>query len=326
MQHDSNVVTFKNSAIRYNHNLIYKRLTPPRSHTMKQILMKELAILPNAHKSPLHGILRNSDMVLPTTTTPETIYPCPDPPWTEQLWEIKNKGGQREKVKKDILKQVESEKEKGACIALIDGSFTPENGGGEAAVLDDIVASQAYGPREGISHYERETMALMIAIAMFTTMIIRDLREFKSLAIFSDSQAALELLANPLQPRTLQYLARFLRKSHQKLPSNFGITLYWKPGHEGIEQNEKADQAVKKVTEKSTTPTTLQVSLGGLLRHTKKILNISGVTTISPYKTTNKRTADSLNSPGKGTGRSGFSITMWTMPTTEVPSQDRRSG
>lgn len=135
-----------------------------------------------------------------------------------------------------------------------------------------------------------------------------DTNRYDSLAVFSDSQAALELFANPIRPRTLQYLARFLRKSRQRIPTNLGISLYWTPGHEGIELNEKADEAAKTIAEDQSAAMTLPFSLGGLLQHRRKVFNERGAVSRLPLKTKSKWIADALDQLEKGQAAAIFQL------------------
>lgn len=285
MTHDSNMISLKNLAIRYNHNFIYKRLTAPSSHPTRRILMEELALVPIRHQSPIHRLLRKTDLILPFDNLLETIHPYPDPPWVEPKWTIENMSEARDTVKIRIPKQIEDEQKKKSCVIFTDGSFIPEVGGGAAIATTEMTAAHAYGPTEGISNYEMEGMAIIIALVKFRQIIDTDPEKYSLLAIFSDSQAALGLFANPMQPNTLQYLARFLRKSHQRIPQELPISLYWTPGHEGIPLNEAADEAAKKAAEERIDVMILPRSLGGLLQHTRNVFNKRGAVTKTPFKT-----------------------------------------
>lgn len=247
-------------------------------------------------------------MFLPQTYLMETIDPYPEPPWVEPQWEVENVGCKREEVKERIQQQIDDEKDRGACVMFTDGSFIPDVGGGAAAVTEGRVASHAYGPLEGISNYEMETMALMMALVQFNMTTTESPDRFTSLAIFSDSQAALDLLIKPLKPQSLQYLARFLRRSHGKIKPHLKIRLYWTPGHEGVELNEQADEAAKQAAEEGSAPLTLPMSLGGLLRHTKQLFQTREAISISPYKTKAKRIADALIMLEKGEAAAIFQL------------------
>ncbi|KAG0141130.1 hypothetical protein CROQUDRAFT_99176 [Cronartium quercuum f. sp. fusiforme G11] len=73
--------------------------------------------------------------------------------------------------------------------------------------------SQAYGSSKRISNNEMEVMGLAIAMVKIRTMLKDVKTSHSSLAIFSDSKTALDLLAKPLQPKSLQYLAKLNEKA-----------------------------------------------------------------------------------------------------------------
>lgn len=126
-------------------------------------------------------------MLLPTGHRFGTIYPYPEPPWSELWGQVMNVNETREKVKGQIPKQVEFEKENGACVIFTDGFFIPVVGGGAAAAMDNGVASHAYGPVEGISNFEMEAMGLILGLITYTLLITNQPGRFRALALFSDS-------------------------------------------------------------------------------------------------------------------------------------------
>lgn len=308
LDHDANMISFKELAIRQNHNFVYKRLTAPGSHPTKQILLAELAQVPLRHQSPLHTILNKTDLILPFDKRLETIHPYPDPPWIEQQGIVENVGVDRKDAKERIPRQVEEEIGKRACVMFTDGSFIPEVGGGAAVAMKDLAAAHAYGPKEGISNYEMEVMAIMIALVQFRKLHNDNPGKYEALAIFSDSQAALDLFTKPVQPKTLQYLARFLRKSYSRIPKDIRVSLYWTPGHEDIELNEKADEAAKAAAEEGIEPLTLPVGLGSLLQHSRKTFNKREAVSKTPFKTKGRWIADALNQLEKGHAAAIFQL------------------
>lgn len=130
MEHDANMISFKNLATRYNHNFIYKRLTAPSSHPTKKILLAELADVLLRHQSSIHRLLRKTDMILPFDNKLEMIHPYPDPPWAEPKWEIENIGDKREVAKEKIPHQLINKEKKRDLVVFTDGSFTQGVGGG----------------------------------------------------------------------------------------------------------------------------------------------------------------------------------------------------
>lgn len=184
----------------------------------------------------------------------------------------------------------------------------PEVGSGAAIALSNKTYGQAYGPMEGILNYEMETMAMMIAMVKFKQPTDLHPNRFNSLAIFSDSQAALDLMAEPMAPKTLQYLARFLLRTHRHLQNVFDVRLYWTPGHEEIEMNEREGRAAKEAAEKYTDPVTLPVILECLLRRTQEKIKTRGAPSISPYKTKQRWISDALNNLEKGQAAAIFQL------------------
>lgn len=307
MAQNTNMIPFKISAIRYNHNFMYKRLTAPKTHPTRQIVENELFFVPRNLLSPVHRILRKNDMYLPKTERLETIHPYPESPWCEPKWEVMNKGEDRKRVKEKILEKVAEEQLAGACIVFTDGSYIPEVGGGAAAVVDDDVIKQSYKSLKGISNYEMEAMALMLGLLRFSAKLTENPNKYKAIAIFSDSQAALDLYTNPIQPKTLQYIAKLLQRAQRLIPEGKTVSLYWTPGHEGIELNERADEAAKEATEEGGDVGTLPVGLGSLLRHTKDNIKRE-VIPIKTFKKKAKYVAEALNKLEKGQAASIFQL------------------
>lgn len=210
LKHDADEVHFKDLAIRHHHNYLYKRLTAPPTHPTRRLLQQELLSKPRTHQSPIHRLLRQTDMISPVANTLETIYPYPEPPWMGPRWTVENVGIKREEAKELIKSQIETEQREGACVIFTDGLFIPDVGARAAIAFNQHAGGCAYGPLEGISNYEMETVAFMLAMKKFKQLIDADPECFNSLAIFSDSQAALDLVAKPMHPATLQYLARYV--------------------------------------------------------------------------------------------------------------------
>lgn len=308
LNHDTDTKQFKDLAIRHHHNYIYKRLTAPPTHPTRRILQQDLLSIPNTHLSPIQQLIRRTDLILPGTNVLETIYPYPEPPWTSPRWEVENKDVKRDEAIERIPDQVELEKKEGACVIFTDGSYIPQVGAGAAIALDQHAAGHAYGPLEGVSNYEMETMAFILAMTKFKQLIDRDPDRFKALAIFSDSQAALNLITKPMHPTTLQYLTRYVLRTWKLIPECYQIRLYWTPGHEGVELNERADQEAKEAAEKNNNPVMLPMSLGCLLRRVQDTFKTRGADPIKPYETKGRWIADALNSLEKGQAAAIFQL------------------
>lgn len=307
MNHDTNLILFKELVVQYNYRFVYKRLTAPTKHPTRRILDVELFNTPRRLLSPIHRILKKADIYPLHDVRVETIYPYPEPPWCSPTLEVMNKGGKREEVKERIMNQVEEEKTKGACVIFTDGAYMPNVGGGAAAALDGGVIQQKYGPTEGISNYKMVAMALILALLTFSTILTTTPTKYKSIAIFSDSQSALELLANPAQPKLLQYIKKLFRKAKRTIPEGKAISLYLTPGHKGVELNEKADLAAKDAAEATNGVIEVPVGLGSLLRHAREKCKRE-VVPVKQFKTKGRYIAEALNGLEKGQAVSIFQL------------------
>lgn len=168
-------------------------------------------------------------------------------------------------------------------------------------------------------------MAIMIAMVKFRQVADAHPNKYNSLAIFSDSQAALNLLAQPLDMKTLQYLARFLLRTWKPLQNRFEVRLYWTPGREDIDLNEKADKAAKQAAEKYEDPMILPTSLGCLLKSTQEKIRYREAVSTPPYKTKKMdhwRSDLFRNRPSGGY----IPINMWSLSIEEVPASNRGGG
>lgn len=84
-------------------------------------------------------------------------------------------------------------------VIFTDGYYLQEMGGGAAITLNTETKHLTSGPANGISNYEMEAMALSIALNHFVDKVDTDKAPINNiLAIFSDSQAALNLMNKPL--------------------------------------------------------------------------------------------------------------------------------
>lgn len=217
-------------------------------------------------------------------------------------------GRKTRRHQRSIKNQIEDERSKGACVIFTDRLYIPDTGSGAAIALEDQTARCSYGPLERISNYEMETMVFMLAMTKFKSLIDIDPDCLTSLAIFSDSQAALDLIARPMRPVTLQYLARYVIRTQKTIPDRYPIRLYWTPGHEGVDLNEEADVKAKEAAEDNSNPVILPMSLGCLLRHAREILPARGASSIPSYKTKSKWIADALNRLEKGQAAAIFQL------------------
>lgn len=71
----------------------------------------------------------------------------------------------------------------------------------------------------------------------------------------------------------MQYLAKSVKTFISEL-GNVPVTLYWTPGHEGIELNEKADEKAKQAAERDEKVRLTPVSLSKLLQVTRETFHL----------------------------------------------------
>lgn len=265
MAHDPNLTPFAIAAVRLHHLFFPKRMTAPDTHPTKMFIKHELQVKLRAHKSPISSLVRLEDFEPLHTHPCEIIHPFPAPPWETPVGELMNIDLNRDEAMKRVPDQVAEEENKGALVIFTDGSLC-DKGGGSAAV-SKIESRSLSCTAEDITNNELELLAIGLAVAHFKDNERRAEGHVKytSLAVFSDSQIALQRTHDPLTPRAMQYLAKSIKRFLSEL-GNVPVRLYWTPGHEGIELNEKADEAAKKAASNESTSRLTPASLSKLLQ------------------------------------------------------------
>lgn len=113
-----------------------------------------------------------------------------------------------------------------------------------------------------------EGMAPSIALSYYIDAIETDNTPVNNtLAIFSDSQAALQLLNNPLTMCTAHYLGKYIQELIQHISLTHKIKLHWTPGHQEVDLNEKANKAAGVAAETEGECFLLPFSLSCAQRH-----------------------------------------------------------
>lgn len=145
-------------------------------------------------------------------------------------------------------------------------------------------------------------MALSIALNQYIDNIESDYPPTNNtLTIFSDSQAALHLLNNPMTMSTAQYLSLQLQELVQHVSTNHTINLYWTPGHHDVELNEKADEAAGLAAASEGERDILLFSLSCARQHVRRMFNKRGADIDrNGYKTTGKAIAIAFDNLEKG--------------------------
>lgn len=250
LSHDTNTLDFSDLAVRAHHLFIYKRLAAPPSHPTQKLLESSLRTLPKTHQDPIHILIGKTHLLMTTGNELETIEPFPTPPWDTPLGDIKNLGLDKETAAVEVLSQVKEETNRGSMVIFTDGSFIQEVGGGAAIALTDDARHKAFGPMAGITNYEMEIMVLSLALNYYIDAIENNTTPINNtLAIFSDSQSALQIMTNPLTMKTAQYLGRHLQELIQHILPTHTIITHWTPGHRDIDLNEKADKEARTAAE-----------------------------------------------------------------------------
>ncbi|KAG0139421.1 hypothetical protein CROQUDRAFT_666509 [Cronartium quercuum f. sp. fusiforme G11] len=216
----------------------------------------------------------------------------------------------REECKQRVQEQV-TERSDDALIVFTDGSYLQDTGGGAAAASTEEVRTATFTPPAAFSNNEMECMGIALGIAQFIDRIRTGDTEKTTIAIFSDSQAALRAAHYPTRATSGQSLVKFLKSQFKRLPAGTNLELFWTPGHEGIPLNEAADKAAKQAAEADGGKTTLPTSLTNLLQSTWTLLSLSSSdfpNHTRTFKTAAKKIADALNGLEKGHAAAIFQL------------------
>lgn len=302
MSHDTNTISFFDLAVRSHHLFIYKRLTAPESHPTRRLLEYSLRTPPKTHLDSIHLLIGKENLLTFSKNELEIIEPYPTPPWDTPLGEIQNLGIKKDKAVEEVLSQVVEETSQGSMVVFTDGSYVQETGGGAAMTTTTSVESEAFGPVDGVTNYEMELMALSLALNHYIDHIETNTSPVnKTLAIFSNSQAALQLMINPLVMGTAQYLGQHLQELIQFISPVHTIKLYWTPGHRDIELNEKADDAARTAADTKGERISLPFSFSCARWHVKRVYNTRGAhIDRGNLKTTGRKIAEAYDKLEKG--------------------------
>lgn len=310
LRHDTNTLSFMDLAIRAHHFFIYNRLAAASTHPTRRLLEHSLSTTPVKHQDPIHQLIGRAHLLMTDGVKLETIHPYPSEPWVEPHTTIENIGLTKDEAMPVVIEQVENETDQGSLVIFTDGSFIPEMGGGAAMVTETATDSKAFGPAAGISNYEMEAMALSIALNHYIDKIETDTVPLnKTVALFSDSQAALHLLNNPPRQAPIQYFSIHLRELIDHITHQHTIKLFWTPGHKGITLNEKADKAAGAAAETEGDRFVLPFSIASTKQHVRSLFNNRQTTPQrGSYKTAGRTIAEAFNDLEKGQAATIFQL------------------
>ncbi|KAH9446311.1 hypothetical protein Pst134EA_030232 [Puccinia striiformis f. sp. tritici] len=111
------------------------------------------------------------------------------------------------------------------------------------------------GRSETASNFECELMRLSLGMEVGAALVRSS--NIQSIALLSDSQAAIKRLQNPMAPKPGQYLVHQIFEQLRALPTDISILVKWCLGHAGVPGNELADcKAGQAAEEKNDNQTT----------------------------------------------------------------------
>lgn len=248
-------------------------MTAPDSHPPKILMKHELAFCGKTHGSPSSNLVRCEDFDSLQTRQCEIIYLFPSPPWENPAGELMNLELTRDAAKDRVPEQVREEEEIRSMVIFTGGSLT-ETGGGSAAVsrfgFRTLSCEQG-----GITNNELKLLAIGLAISQFKSNRLRGdvSQQYNALALFRDSQIALKRTHDPMTPTAMQYLAKSMKKFLSQL-GDTQVRMYWTPGHEGIELNEKADEKAKEAANNENQMQLTLISLSKLLQVAREVFHL----------------------------------------------------
>lgn len=235
-------------------------MTAPDNHPTNILMKHELKVGGKSHGSPISSMVRRKEFDELHVQQCEIAHPFPSPPWDNPVGDLMNLRLSRDEAKNKVPDQIKEEDYRGAMVIFADGCLS-DAGGGSAVVSRFESCSFSCAPGSTTNN-ELELLAIGLAVAQFKENRIGagGRTVYEELAIFSDSQIALKCMHEPLLPSAMKYLTRSIKIFLSKL-KNVKVRLYWTPGHEGIEFNEKADKKAKEAAENDHQPQLTPTSL-----------------------------------------------------------------
>ncbi|MBW0503835.1 hypothetical protein O181_043550 [Austropuccinia psidii MF-1] len=233
--------------IKLTHNYLHSKMTAPIHDIYRTLVWRELT------SSPLNNLLDKHTFLQQHSTRTEFISPFPIPPWSSQITNLININLTKDQAKEEKTNQLMSKEAAQSLIIFADSSLIPGKGGGAAAVVMNTRWDKtSYVGRDSIiTNFETELTALSLCQDLLAQHIDGHSAP-PTVAIFSDSQAALRSVTLPKKGTSGQQLATRIYNRFQHWSPHFPIKLYWCPGHLGIQQNKEVDKLAKEATSSNT--------------------------------------------------------------------------
>ncbi|MBW0525591.1 hypothetical protein O181_065306 [Austropuccinia psidii MF-1] len=213
----------------------------------------------------------NKDFLRIQHTTPsETRTPHTLPPWEIPLQRAENLGIPKKKAALKIKTQLQGKVMNDSLILFTDGSLTEGQKAGVTvyAPYKDLELRVHLGQGKNMTNYEAELTEIWYAAATAHTMLHATPSRRNKVAIFSDSQAALNAIRKPNEKCKAQHLCLKIYKLLSNVKERSNLSLYWCPGHSDVLENKEVDNLAKQAADNH--PTSVQETLPQILSRLHK--------------------------------------------------------
>jgi ribonuclease HI len=218
------------------HRAAVRLATLPKAHPLRGLVDKEGRHQPDKHKSPLHHLF------LSTGVAVDRFAPNPPSPTLPVTLRKLNV-----QIAEDKESAMEQEKDMSPDIKIFtDGSMKDGNVGAAAVLIREGCADRTLKVYLGSDRehevYEAEVIGLQLGLHLLAEECF-----IHSVAIYTDNQAVLRTIQSG-KAKLIPYAFSNLNSLLNKVLKEHGglrVDTRWIPGHEGVEGNEKADEAAR---------------------------------------------------------------------------------
>ncbi|QRV77059.1 Reverse transcriptase from transposon X-element protein [Ceratobasidium sp. AG-Ba] len=228
------------------HRAAVRLASVPRNHPLRQLVDKEGKHLPAEHRSPLHILL---------STTEVNIADYEPRARSDDLQ--KNLAKLQVTIAESRTEAIEFKKTTSTDIKIFTDGSMKDGGVGAAAVLiregaEDRTLKVYLGSDEEHEVYEAEIIGLQLGLRLLET----ERWPMEDATIFMDNQAVLRTLTVGKTKQLSNMFADLSSILHRvfRKHGNIQIEARWIPGHEGVDGNEKADEAAREAGQGSRSP------------------------------------------------------------------------